>query len=200
MRIVLPSVERLSFTPRPLQLIELAGRTCYRSKSDLTEETAIKFVRMIMKRGHESVLEHASATYRIVCGRGVSHELVRHRIASYSQMSTRYCDLNGEDIEFIEPFPMKPVNRCLWINACEDAERHYKELRDSGETPQIARSVLPICVKTEIVVTTNFREWRHIFSLRCARAAHPAIRYLMTEIYKEFKRDWPVIVEDLSFE
>jgi len=181
MQIVKQSAELISITPFALMLIEQAGRTCYKSEDKITEVSSEKFVQMIIKRGHESVLEHASATFRFITDRGVTHELVRHRIGvAYSQESTRYCNYAGSDMQFINPgFNIGTELHDIWVDSCQTAEQNYNVLIENDVSPQIARSVLPNCLKTEIVMTANFREWRHVFKLRTSKAAHPQIRELM---------------------
>lgn len=180
MKTVQPAVLLEAYTPQAQGVIECAGRTCYRSEGKAGPDTAGPFVRMLIRRGHESVLEHASATLRFVCDRGVSHELVRHRLASFSQESTRYCDYAKADgIEFIEPPGLTGGVRDTWRHAVTSAEHRYRELRSLGVPPEIARSVLPTALRTEIVVTANFREWRTILKQRCAPQAHPQMREVM---------------------
>lgn len=185
-----------------LERIERAGRTCYKSEDKITEGSAIKFVRMILSRGHESVIEHESLTVRFICDRGVSHELVRHRLASFSQESTRYCNYGKKDsgVTFIRPcFWEKGGNNYMrWKGAMECAEDSYLRLLKFGATPQEARSVLPNSLKTEIVVTANLREWRHILWLRCSRAAHPQMRQIMIPLLRELQGLVPVIFEDID--
>ena len=182
MRIVTPSVELLNITENAEALIERAGRTCYKSEDKITPESASVFIKSLLKRGHLSVIEHASATMKFICDCGVTHELVRHRLASYSQESTRYCDYGGEICVIVPPDIGNDTNDhkyCTWWTACRNAEISYRNMHAIGCPPQIARSVLPICVKTEIVVTANLREWMHILKLRTSKAAHPQIRNLM---------------------
>jgi thymidylate synthase (FAD) len=168
--------------------IEPAGRTCYKSESNITADSAADFVRMLIRSGHESVLEHEKITVRFVCDRGVSHELVRHRIASFSQESTRYCNYSknkfGGEITFIIPpfgddSDYWTTREIEWKSAMRDAERHYMNLIEMGWTPQQARSVLPNSLKTEVVVTANIREWRLILKQRTSAKAHPQMRELM---------------------
>ena len=177
MFIVKPSVTFIWATPHALTQIELAGRTCDKIQSKLTRKSAADVIKKILERGHDSVLEHAVASFRIICDRGVTHEIVRHRIASYSQESTRFCcylkTKFGGSITVIKPPGMTPAQIRIWRNSCEIADLAYAELIKSGCTPQIARSVLPTCLKTEIVMTANFREWRHFIKLRTAKNAHP---------------------------
>ena len=194
----------------PLQLIELAGRTCYKSEDKITKDSAVQFVKNIIARGHESVIEHVVASVKFVTDRGVTHELVRHRIASFSQESTRYCNYGSGHIKFIKPvwldtteidipgtkFPKTEADR-VWMLAMSRAEDDYKQLINLGWRPEQARSVLPNSLKTEIVMTANVREWRHVFKLRTSNAAHPQIRELMISCLEGFKQEIPVIFDDL---
>lgn len=179
MKVIDQKVELLSMTPDAIQLIESAGRTCWKSEGKITDGSAEKFVAMIIKRGHESVLEHASATMRITTDRGISHEIVRHRIGmSYSQESTRYVRYN-DDTEFINAFGIESAPaRAVWTLVMNISAAAYACLIAMGVSPQWARSVLPSSTKTEIVVTGNLRAWRHFIRLRQASGAHPQIREL----------------------
>ena len=186
-----------------LEHIESAGRTCYKSEDKMTPDSGRKFVKMILASGHESVIEHASATVRFVCDRGVTHELVRHRLASYSQESTRYANYSkdkfGSEITVIRPLFWKEGSPeyALWEQAMLDAERSYLALTEGGAKAQEARSVLPNSLKTEIVMTANLREWRHVFRLRCAGPAHPQIREIMLPLLDDFSRRIPAVFDDL---
>ena len=183
--------------------IEHFGRVCYKSENVITKDSSRKFVIDLVKRGHESVLEHCSISVRIICDRGVTHEIVRHRIASYSQESTRYCNYTGEkfdnQITVIKPCFFKPSSFAYqtWYNSCLSAETAYFDLIGWGAQPQEARSVLPNSLKTEIIVTMNLREWRHFFRLRTAPAAHPQMRQITIPMYEEFTRLLPLIFGDL---
>jgi thymidylate synthase (FAD) len=183
-----------------LQRIEKAGRTCYKSEDLITDESAKKFVRMIIRRGHHSVLEHESVSVRIICDRGVTHEIVRHRLASYSQESTRYCNYgqekHGGGIKVIAP-PGLGNSLGIWREAVAVAERAYLELLEN-HPPEIARSVLPNSLKTEIVMTCNLREWRHFFSLRTASAAHPQMRQIARPMLEAFRILIPIIFDDVG--
>ena len=187
-----------------LKRIEKAGRTCYKSEDRITAESAENFVRMLIERGHESVLEHASITVRFVCDRGISHEIVRHRIASFSQESTRYCNYSGDrfrnNITFIKPCFLEEGTGGykLWKQAMFIAEKEYFELLNLGCTPQEARSVLPNSTKTEIVMTANLREWRHFLKLRTAKAAHPQMRELTVPLLHELQERIPVVFDDIK--
>jgi thymidylate synthase (FAD) len=200
MKIISPSAEILRFTPDLEVLIEEAGRTCYKSEDRITPESAPRFIEDVcMKRHHESVMEHGAITVRFVCDRGVSHELVRHRLASFSQESTRYCnygkDKFGNELTFIKPCFWEVGGRMHthWVRAMEDAEIAYFDLLGQGATPQEARSVLPNSLKTEVVMTTNPREWRHVFKLRTAQEAHPQMREVMIPLAAEFATRWPTL-------
>lgn len=180
MKIVSPSVSLEWITPDALKAIEKAGRTCYKSEWAITKDSASKFIEKIMKRGHLSVIEHASASLRFICDRGVTHEKVRHRLASYSQESTRYCDYSDDkfnkSIQVIQPPTLNAQQIDDWMHLICDIEALYMKWIAEGVSPQIARSILPNCLKTEIVMTANFREWLHFFKLRTSSAAHPQMR------------------------
>lgn len=192
MRLIKPSFEILWY-PSSLELLEAAGRTCYLSEP---EGDSGAFIKMIIKRGHESVLEHETISVRIICDRGISHELVRHRIASFSQESTRYCDYSGE-IEFIIPSWVDEAKDGVWVDAMENAANAYTFLRGMGWKPEQARSVLPNSLKTEIVMTLNLRSWRNFFKLRTSPAAHPQMREIAIPMLKAFKELVPVVFDDL---
>jgi len=207
MKIVHPSFEVLDL-PNGLDLlkrIEQAGRTCYKSEDKMTENSSVEFARKILKMGHLSVIEHVSATVRITCDRGVSHEIVRHRLASYSQESTRYANYAsskfGNEITVIAPsfWSVGSTEYDAWFHSVKCAEEAYLGLIAKGATPQQARSVLPNSLKTEIVITCNIREWRHNFLLRCDKAAHPQMREIMLPLLGEFNTRIPVLFEDLYF-
>lgn len=206
MRVIPPSHQVLFLPqgPEVLANLELAGRTCYKSEHRITPDSATSFVRAIIKSGHHSVIEHAAITVRFVCDRGVSHELVRHRLAAYSQESTRYANYGqerfGREITLIRPlfWPRASAAYARWERAMRAAETAYLELLDQGAKPQEARAVLPNSLKTEIVMTANLREWRHVFNLRCAQAAHPQIREIMLPLLAELNAGLPVVFEDLA--
>ena len=183
-----------------LKKLEAAGRTCYKSENKMTEDSAANFVRNLIKRGHESVLEHVSITVRIITDRGISHEIVRHRLASYSQESTRYCNYKDKEIEFVLPYDIDPETKIFdyWKLSCQASETDYKVLISEGVAPQTARSVLPNCLKTELVMTCNLREWRHFFKMRCAPGAHPDMKYLATIMLHDFQEKIPVVFDDIK--
>lgn len=185
-----------------LKHIEFLGRTCYKSEGKITNDSAEAFVKMLIKNGHESVLEHESITVKFICDRGISHELVRHRIASYTQESTRFCNyskdkFNNEITVIDQDFIEGSAVRNMWLTLCKEAENCYFHMLKCGTTPQEARSVLPTCLKTELIVTANLREWRLIFKQRTSKAAHPQMRLLMKGLLAELKTLVPVIFDDL---
>ena len=206
MRIIEPGYEILDAMDGAmmLQKIEKIGRVCYKSEDRITPDSAEVFLRQILKSGHESVVEHEKITVRIICDRGVSHEIVRHRIASYSQESTRYCnyakDKFGNEITVIRPSFWAEDSEAfgIWQEAMALAERQYFALLAAGAKPEEARSVLPNSLKTEIVCTMNLREWRHFFKLRTSKRAHPQIREVAIPLLKEFQEKIPVVFEDIA--
>lgn len=200
MKIVEPSVSLLRATDNPENLIELAGRTCYCSLDKITDDSHVQFVKSIMKRGHHSVLEHASATFGIVCDRGVMAEFTRHRHASFSVQSTRYCDFTsdkmGNSAAFIVPTELGDNNREPWMNAMDAFAGFYAAMIDVGYKPEIARSVLPNALATSMVVTANFREWLHILKLRTDKAAHPDFRVIAKMIGQQLYEISPTVFEE----
>ena len=188
---------------RIMLTIEKAGRTCYKSEGKIGDGTAEKFIANIIKRGHESVLEHEKLTVRFICDRGVTHELVRHRIASYSQESTRYCNYSqdkfGNELTFIKPcfWSEDSDNYKMWLESMEYLESVYNKMIEAGAKPEEARSILPNSLKTEIVVTMNMREWRHYFKLRTSPAAHPQIREISKALLEELREKLPVLFGDI---
>ena len=205
MKIIKPSVEFI--TPIDgevvMKRLEQCGRICYKSEDRISAESADKFIRGIIKRGHEAVLEHCSFTVKFICDRGVSHEIVRHRLASYCQESTRYCnygqDRFGSEITVIEPCFLEPGTRAYkrWQEACSDAEDAYFDLLEIGCAAEEARAVLPNSLKTEVAMTANVREWRHFLKLRCSTAAHPQMREVATQVLENCYRVMPVLFGDI---
>lgn len=212
MRIIEPSYEILTEISyggiKELQHIEKIGRVCYKSEDKITEdgESAKKFVKMLIGRGHEAMIEHSSLSVKFTVDRGVSHELVRHRIASFAQESTRYCNYSKDKfdngITFIKPFFFgeNTQNYKEWIYAMSIAEKSYLQMLKDGATPQEARSVLPNSTKTEITITANYREWRNFFKLRTAKVAHPQMQEVTRPLLKELKAKLPIIFDDIEEE
>ena len=189
MRVVEQSVELLWATNRPEETIERAGRTCYKSEDRITDKSSEAFVRRMKTLGHHAMIEHAVASFLIVTDRGISHEIVRHRLASYAQESTRYCnytkDKFGREISVIKPLDLTDSQTATWAAGCLFAEEAYFILLRNGCTPETARDVLPTCLKTEIVMTANLREWMHFIKLRFSTAAHPKIQVVAKLIQTE---------------
>lgn len=206
MKIVNPSVELIMPMDgkKMLQTIEAAGRVCYKSEDKITENSANKFIENVMSRNHGAVLEHAGFTAKFICDRGVSHEIVRHRLASYCQESTRYCNYSKDkfcgEITVIKPCFLVEDSQPwkAWKSAMESAEHSYFELLDIGLTPQEARSVLPNSLKTEVVMTANIREWQHFFGLRCAPAAHPQMREVACMLLAQVRKEIPILFDNIQ--
>ena len=206
MKIIEPSVELVEDfdAAAVMQKIERAGRVCYKSEGNIKADSAEKFIRGIIKRGHESVIEHAAISFKIICDRGVTHELVRHRIASYSQESSRFCDYSagkfGGELTFIKPcfWSDDDENFLLWKATMAQLEKTYLAMRAAGARPEEARSILPNSLKTEIFVTMNLRELRHFLKLRTAKAAHPQMREVALKIYQILVEKLPAVFDDLQ--
>ena len=201
MKVVDQDVQLMFITPDAAQLIERAGRICYKSEDKITTESGDKFVKMLLERGHESVIEHAYAMFHVRCDRGVSHEFVRHRIFSYSQESTRYCNYSkdkfGGEITVIKvPLTKPEKSAAIWEAANKAAEGYYFQMLEAGEPPEIARSVLPTDLKTELVGTANFREWRHFLFMRTSPKAHPQMREVANAIGEILYSHCPAVFAD----
>lgn len=194
-----------------LEKLERIARVCYKSEEKIGEGTAERMVRALIKRGHEAMLEHYSFSVKFTVDRGVSHEIVRHRLASFAQESTRYCNYGKSgDVTFIEPTVLGLEDkadqygytaRYFWEHSVEVAETAYKNMLEAGATPQEARSVLPNSTKTEVVMTANLREWRHFFKLRAVGTTgkpHPQMQEVAIPLLRELKEKIPVIFEDLE--
>jgi len=188
MKLVKPSVERILGVGGDLT-IEIAARTCYKSEDKITNNTSHKMVEELIKNGHHAMLEFGWMFYKVICDRGVTHEIVRHRLFSYAQESTRYCNYKG-GVTFVIPcwFGENDLTESGWrihMQCCED---RYLDLLNNAWTPQQARSVLPNSLKTEICIAGNLREWRHFFKLRCAKTAHPQMQEVAQMIYDDSRR------------
>lgn len=221
MKLVKPSISLVWMTTKPLRVIERAGRTCWKSDCFATDSSSEEFVSKLLLRGHHSVIEHASASYRVVCDRGVTHEFVRHRLFSYSQESTRYCNYKGGVTYIIPPwlydqlegltvvestcdfeyyvgeFETRSPDALNWLHAMAVSEIKYQiAINNLNWSPQQARSVLPNALKTEIVVTGNLREWRHFFSLRTSKAAHPQMREIALMLLSDIASRIPILFDE----
>lgn len=218
MILIKPSYVIENLDVNKLKFVEKFGRICYKSEENMTDETLQKFLKRIIDSGHESVIEHFSFSVRFIIDRGVSHELVRHRLAAFSQESTRYCSYNkdrfGGQITYIIPPWLMDVNpgeyksiydleglskpSLLWLFEMLNIESKYMELTNTYNwTAQQARSILPNSLKTEIAVTANLREWRHIFKMRAAPDAHPQMREIMIPLLNEVRSIIPIIFDDI---
>lgn len=205
MLIIEPSVVVYPFGPvTALKNIERAGRVAYKSEEKMSDTSYVQFIEKIIKSGHDSVLEHEKLSVKFIVDRGISHELVRHRLASYTQESTRYCNYSqdkfGGEITVIKPFFFDKERHDMWKNSCEDSEAMYFGLLNNGATPQEARSVLPNSLKTEVMMTANMREWRHFFNLRCAREAHPQMRQVAIPLFLFLKNMLFPLFEDVGYD
>lgn len=206
MKIVRPMVELINPPEYKelLNIVETAGRVCYKSEDKIKEGSAEEFIRNVIKRGHEAVIEHGVLTVKFICDRGVTHEIVRHRLASYCQESTRYCNYSatkfGSEITVIQPLYLEPGSKAwsIWELAMKEAEAAYFGLLNEGLYPQEARAVLPNSLKTEIVMTANLREWRHFCKLRASKAAHPQMREIAVILFNILKTKYPVFFEDIE--
>ena len=213
MKLIKPDIEIIDMKDyeQIIKKIEKIGRVCYKSEDRIKEDSAERFISNLLKRGHESVIEHESVTVRIVCDRGITHEIVRHRIASYSQESTRYCNYTGDkfgnEITVIDlasgfAYNLDDENDAkkyeVWKQAMENAEQSYFKMLELGATPQEARSVLPNSLKTEIVITMNLRSWRNFFRLRCDHHAHPQMREIANIALQVFQEKLPIFFEDFT--
>lgn len=203
-----------------LKQLEKIGRICYKSEEKISDDSYINFIKNIIKRGHEAIIEHFSVSVKFICDRGVSHEIVRHRIASFAQESTRYCNYSndsfGNELTFILPFFLTTNNEIpknisiylnkykndafsMWLKSMNEVEDTYFKLLAEDYKPQEARSVLPNSLKTEIVMTANLREWRHFLKLRASITAHPQMRQLAIPLLCEFHEKIPVIFDDVKY-
>lgn len=234
--IIDPDIDDPDARVRICRLLERAGRVCYKSENRILDETGEKFVAKLIQNQHDAMLEHAKMTVIFTVDRGVSHELVRHRIASFAQESTRYCNYSkdkfGNEITVIEPVFFRDISEetkstihkmtdgdsitryevlkydsndivqqyIHWYSACRKAEKNYFKMLENGSTPQEARDVLPTSLKTDIVMTANFREWRHIFRLRAAGVTgkpHPQMLEIMVPLLNECREKLPVLFSDI---
>ena len=189
--------------PYDVQAIAEAARTCYQSvpKGETEEERELAneaLVRSLIRRGHEAMLEHSFLSVVFTTDRAIANEIVRHRLLSYAQVSTRYVNYTKGTFEFVLPDTRNPFTLEHYRDVCEAAAEAYEAMLADGVRPEDARGVLPLCTATTIVASGNFREWRHVLSLRTAKAAHPMIRALMTPLLDELKDTVPVIFDDID--
>lgn len=207
MKIIEPSIqiEKVNYT-KVMKNLERACRTCYRSEGKITEESYKTLLRNCINRGHESILEHEKVTIRMTCDIGVYKDLTRHRIASFSIESTRYCNY-GKDkfdnqIKFIKPVNIEEGSELYvgWYKTCQTIEKNYIEMANEGATADQLRMILPHSTAAEVTMTANIREWKHIFSLRCTNHTHPAVEQLMIPLLLHFKKEMPEIFENIEYD
>jgi thymidylate synthase (FAD) len=185
-----------------VRAIELAARTCYRSEDAITDDSYAGLIKNLIQRGHNAMLEHGQdITVRFTCGRAIANEIVRHRMMSFAQESTRYCNYGkgkfNNEITVIMPLTSTEYGYGIWYSAMVEAQTMYLTMLKHGEKPEIARGVLPLDLKTELVAKANVREWRHVFDLRCAPSAHPQIRCLMHDLMVDLSQLVPIVFNDL---
>lgn len=207
MKIIEPivEVEKVDYN-KIMKNLERACRTCYRSEDKITEESYKTLLKNCINRGHESILEHEKITIRMICDIGVYKDLTRHRHASFSIESTRYCNY-GKDkfenqIKFIEPVNIEKNTKLYeeWKTSCEEIEKHYIKMVELGATPDQMRMILPHSTAALVTMTANIREWKHIFSLRCTKHAHSAVEQVMIPLLLHFKQSMPEIFENIEYD
>ncbi|MCL2354937.1 MAG: FAD-dependent thymidylate synthase [Oscillospiraceae bacterium] len=205
MRIIKPHVEVEEFDPiKIMKNIEKACRTCYRSENKITEDSYKNLLRNALGKGHQSVIEHEKISVALVCDVGAYKDLTRHRIASFSIESTRYCaydkDKFGNEISLIEPiFSDDEEKMKIWTDTMQKTEDNYLAMRNLGCTPDECRMLLPHSTAARVVMTANMREWLHIFSLRCSKFTHPSVQQLMIPLLLHFKETMPEIYEKVEY-
>lgn len=207
MKIIEPNVEILSNIngDEILKHLELCARNCYKSESNITEDTtsAIKMINKLIELDHTAMLEHFNITIKLLCDVGTYKDLTRHRHCSFAIESTRYCNYSkgkfGNEIYVIKPCNMDENSGIYhtWLKAMNDMERAYMQMAEIGATPDQLRMILPHSTAASVILTANIREFRHIFNLRCAKAAHPSVRQIMLMTLNEFHNKIPVLFDDL---
>ena len=210
MKVIQSSYEILTDLSDPIKIlkdIERAGRVCYKSENNITDDSCITFCKNILKRGHEAVIEHSQLSVKFTVDRAIANELVRHRLASYCQESSRYCNYSKDkfynEIKVIEPEELLPRNSTdynIWWMSCKNAEEAYMSMISDGVKPEIARSVLPLSTATEIIMTANIREWRNVLKLRSSHnmRAHPQMRSICDRLLSDLKSKIPVLFDDIG--
>lgn len=209
MKVIQQSYEILTDLSNPIETIlkpiERAGRVCYKSENNITDDSCLTFCKNILNRGHEAVIEHSQLSVKFIVDRAIANELVRHRIASYCQESTRYVNYSkdkfGNEIKVIEPedlLPRDSTDYNIWWMSCKNTEEAYMAMLSNNVKPEIARNVLPLSTATEIIMTANIREWRSVMKLRTSTRAHPQMRSIMRKLLDEFKSKIPVLFDDID--
>jgi thymidylate synthase (FAD) len=201
MKLIKTSFEITHITENPLEKIEYAARDCYQSQDRIESGSSKIMVANLIKRGHEAMLEFADMTVRFTCDRGISHELVRMRLCSFSQESQRYVDSKDSGVPYIKPGKIEEDSEAFKIlqDSVAYSEEQYNKLRNLGLKPEVARSVLPNCTATHINMKANFREWRHVFKLRTSKVAHSDMRVLMISLLEEAKTKVPILFDDIMY-
>lgn len=206
MKIIEPSIEVEDYNPLLIMKnIERACRTCYRSEDKISENSYKNLLKNCINRGHESVLEHEKITIRMICDIGVYKDLTRHRFASFSIESTRYCAYNkdkfGNEIKFIRPCNIEEdtILYDLWEDAMTEVEYNYIMMSNNGATPDQMRMILPHSTAALVTMTANIREWKHILELRCSSHAHPAVQQILIPLLLKFKEDMPEIFDSIEY-
>ena len=206
-RIVKPNIEIISEIDgkKILKHIELCARNCYKSEGNITEDisSAERMINKLIEMGHTAMIEHYSITFKMLCDIGVYKDLTRHRMCSWAIESTRYCNYSkdkfGNEITFIKPVNIKDNTDeyAIWYNTMSEIEQSYNEMAKLGCTPDQLRMLLPHSTAASVICTCNIRELRHIFGLRCAKAAHPSVRQIMLMTLNEFHKRIPLLFDDL---
>lgn len=189
-----------------MKRLERACRTCYKSENLITEDSYKHLLTNCLNRGHESILEHEKISIRMICDIGVYKDLTRHRFASFSIESTRYCNYGKDkfdnEIKFIKPVHIEEgtENYKIWEDTMKYIEKQYMEMGEKKATPDQMRMLLPHSTAAEVCMTANIREWRHILSLRCSKMTHPAVRQLLIPLLLKFKKDMPELFENVEYD
>ena len=189
-----------------MQRIERACRTCYRSEEMITEDSYKTLLKNCLNRGHESILEHEKVSIRMICDLGVYKDITRHRLASFSIESTRYCnygkDKFGSELKIMKPCNIEEGTEMYedWKNTMLCIEKNYIKMSQEGAKPDQLRMLLPHSIAAEVNMTCNIREWKHVLSLRCTNHAHPSIRQVLIPLLLKFKQDMPEIFEKVEYD
>ena len=207
MKLIEPSIEVQSFNGKQIMKnIEQACRTCYRSEDKISNESYKTLLKNCITRGHESIMEHEKITVRMVCDIGVYKDLTRHRIASFSIESTRYCNYGKDkfdnEIKFIKPCNIDEDSDlyAFWKHTMERIEMNYLHMAEHGATPDQMRMILPHSTAAEVCMTANIREWRHILDLRTKKMTHPSIRQILIPLLLLFKTEMPELFGDIEYD
>ena len=206
-KIVAPHVEII--TPLDgeaiLKHLELCARNCYKSEDKITPDSARTMIKKLLELGHEAMIEHYNLTVKLTCDIGVYKDLTRHRLVSFAIESTRYCNYSkgkfGNELSVIKPCHIKEntPEYDLWLSTMQTIEKNYNQMAALGCRPDQLRMLLPHSTKADVIMTANLREWRHIFKLRCAPAAHPTVQEVMDMLLVKLRNEIPVIFDDINY-